>query len=177
MLLASGAFADSPAKTSDVEANVSPVRFASPPDWERSEFTSSDGMDTAVEFSQGDDRISILVFGAPGSAYKTPADFLAGPRAMSGEAAPVRAGVEKVAGKKTILYRRQFPLGDTRQTDDDDDAEEARMGTEIFCIVPPGADRRFVVLSYARENDEADPAGVGAKAWAAFLKTIRSPGK
>lgn len=45
-LLASNSFAGSSNKTPVIEANVSPFRFAVPPDWDRSEFTTNDGRHT-----------------------------------------------------------------------------------------------------------------------------------
>lgn len=145
------------------------VRFAAPKGWSKEEYSNGGGADPVVAFTDGLDRLSIRVFGAPGSAYKDPAAFLSGPASTTMGRKPERAGRAVVAGKSVTLYARGMPLmvGDPHA---------ARPGTpplgrEIFCVLPASAGR-FVVLAYSREAPAADPAQKGDKAWNNLLKSV-----
>ena len=153
------------------EAVSTRLSFKGPAGWLKSEYANSAGADPVVEFEKGSDRVSIDLFGAAGSAYKTPEAFLLGPAATTMGKAPARAGEATVAGRAVAVWRRQFPIADSgpHMTS----AAPPRMGTETFCVLPPSADGRFAVLSYARENPIPDPEGRGEKAWKAFLKTVK----
>ncbi|MFI5345214.1 MAG: hypothetical protein ACHQ51_02455 [Elusimicrobiota bacterium] len=162
-----------PARLTPAATLAALLRFEAPAGWKRSDYTNTAGADTVVGFEDGLDRIAIYAYGTKGSAYKTPAEFLKGPAATTMGTPPVRFGSTPVAGRKADLYRRGYPLMDT-----DPHAPSprpTRMGSQIFCVLPPTADGRFVVLTYSRESPAPDPAARGENTWNAFLKSIQAP--
>ncbi len=150
---------------------VSVVGFEPPKGWSRSDYANSAGADPVVAFEAGADVIRVSVYGAPGSAYRTPAEFLAGPAAttMGRPAAP--AGSATVAGVKTPLLRRGSPQpgGDPHAAS----GAPPAMGEELFCVLPVRPDGRFAVLSWERRTPVPDLERRGEKAWRAFLKKAR----
>jgi len=167
LLSAAAASAPRPGPAAAVDAVV---RFAAPAGWTRSDYAN--GADPVVAFENGADRLLVRVYGAPGSAYKTPAEFLQGPAASTLGRPPERAGAATVAGRQTPLYRHRIPvgLGDPHVAD----GRPPRLGPEVFCVLPARADGRFAVLSHARESEIPDLAGLGEKAWKSLLKSARS---
>lgn len=167
LLLCAAAAAPAPSPADSV------VSFAAPAGWTRSDYANSGGVDPVIAFEDGEDRITVAVYGAPGSAYKTPADFLSGPAASTMGRPPERAGAATVAGRKTGLYRHQIPvqLGDPHLAD----PRAPSLGPETFCVLPPGRDGRFAVLSYFRQTPVPDLHKRGEKAWKSFLKSVRRP--
>lgn len=150
------------------------VRFQPPAGWRREDYANSGGADPVTAFSSGLDRIVVRVFGSPGSAYKDPSSFLAGAAASTMGRPPEKAAEELVAGRRVVVYKRGFPvsLGDPHSPG----APQPPMGKEVFLILP-GTKGRFAVLSYARESPAPDLEGAGERAWAEFLKTVKSPGR
>jgi hypothetical protein len=148
------------------------VRFQPPAGWRPEEYAN--GADPVQAFSSGEDRIVVRVFGAPGSAYAGPASYLDGAAASTMGRKPERSGEETVAGSRVVLYQRGFPiaLGDPHAPT----PPQQPLGREVFLILP-GAKGRFAVLSYARESPAPDLKGAGEKAWSAFLKTVKMPGR
>lgn len=153
------------------EAVASLAAFDAPAGWTRAEYANAGGVDAVVAFESGEDRLALKVFGAPGSFYKTAAEFLSGPAATTMGRKPERAGRVAVAGKRLRLWRRGVPLPDG-------DPHSAyltrrRMSREVFVILPSAKDGRFLVLSYERRTEVPDPAARGEKAWRSLLKSIR----
>lgn len=164
--------APKPVKTASPAAAVaSLLTFKSPDGWKAEEYAN--GADPIVAYSDGFDRIAARAFGAPGSAYKTPAEFLAGPAGTSMGAKAEDAGKAVVAGRKVSLYKRRVPLdlGDPHIP-----GGPTRFGAETFCVIP-AAKGRFVVLSYARESPVPDLEDKGEKSWENLLKTVKLPGR
>ena len=148
------------------------VRYQAPKGWQAQEYAN--GADSVKEFVRDSDRLTVRLYGSPGSSYKTPADFLAGAAASTMGRPPEKAGSAVVAGRKTMVYKRGFPvnLGDPHTPS----GGQQMLGSEVFVVLPP-AKGRFVVLSWARETPAPDLERAGEKAWAAFLKTIKRPGR
>lgn len=146
------------------------VSYQPPKSWEVEEYANGGGADPVIAFIDGSDRLVVRVFGAPGSGYKSPAAFLAGPAAATLGRKPEKAGATRVAGRELALYKRGFPvnLGDPHAPP----AGPPRLGKEVFCVLPASGGR-FVVLSYARESPAPDRQRRGEKAWAAFLKSVK----
>lgn len=161
-------------KPSPAAAVASLLRFRAPAGWRSGEYANSRGADPVVEFEKGADRIAVYVYGAPGSSYKTPEDFFGGPAATTMGRAPDTAGRVLVDGRGVALYRRRFPLadGDPHAVS----SAPLRLGTAVFCVLPPAADGRFAVLTYSRESPIPDLEDRGEKVWNSFLKTVRVPG-
>lgn len=167
---AAAAPVEKPVKETTPSAVVSSlVRFAAPKNWNKEEYANGGGADPVVAFADGLDRISVRVFGAPGTAYKTPADFLAGPAASTMGRKPEAAGRVAVAGKTVPLYSHGVPVmvGDPHART----AGPPMLGREVFCVLP-AANGRFVVLALSRETPTPDPDRKGEKAWSAFLKSV-----
>jgi hypothetical protein len=146
------------------------LRFTPPPGWTFVSYANAAGADPVLRFEKLADAVQIRIFGAPGSDYPTPRDFLAGPAARDGDSAPDGAGTVSVAGRKLSLYRRRYLL----TVDDPHGPPETYIpsGTEIFCVLPL-RDRRFAVIAYRRASPLPDIDRKGEKAWTAFLKTVR----
>ncbi|MDE2143307.1 MAG: hypothetical protein KGL74_13055 [Elusimicrobia bacterium] len=162
-----------PPRLSSADTLAALVRFEAPPGWKRTDYSNSLGADLVVSFENGPDRIALDVYGNRGSAYRNAAQFMKGPAATTMGKPPALIGSTPVAGKKANLYRRSYPLMDS-----DPHAPSphpARMGRQLFCVLPPSADGRFVVLTYSRESPVPDPAGAGEAAWKSFLKSIQAP--
>lgn len=149
------------------------VRFQAPKNWRAEEYANGGGADPVRAFVDGSDRITVRLFGAPGSGYKNPAAFLAGPAATTMGRKPESAGTVAAAGRRLPLYRRGFPL---TLGDPHGGSSPRGQGRELFCILP-AAKGRFVVLSYARESSAPDLDKRGSKAWEAFLKTVKLVGR
>jgi hypothetical protein len=162
-VLLAGIAVPSPAAESGAKALLS---WTAPPGWKKSEYANAGGADPVVAYESDLGRIQIRVFGAPGSFYRTPEAFMAGPAATSMGRAPELTGRERVAGRDAAVYRREYPLADG---DPHAHAPDPRTARECFCVLPPSKDGRFVVLSYSRESPAPDPSGAGEKAWKAFL--------
>ncbi len=163
-----------PVKAPTPSQTVSGVlRYKAPGGWRVEEYANAGGADPVVAFVDGVDRISVHVYGAPGSAYKNPAKFLAGPAASTMGAKPEKVGSVAAAGRDLILYRHGIPvsLGDPHAA-----SGPPMLGREIFCLLP-GPGGRFLVLSYARESPAPDLEGRGEKSWEAFLKTVKLVGR
>ena len=163
-----------------MEAPVSPapskvaaalVTWSPPTGWDFSEYANSGGADPVVAYERASDRITIKIFGAPGSFYKNPAGFMAGPSATTMGRPPVRLGEERVLGQTVTVYRHEYPLpdGDPHATA----PRPPRMAREIYCVLPAIPDGRFAVLTYARESPAPDMKGTGDKAWKKFLAGVR----
>lgn len=149
----------------DVRAAVS---FKVPPGW--TEEAHANGPDPVLTLRSGLFRISLAVYGARGSAYATPELFLRGPAASTLGAAPRPAGEALVAGKKRPLYERGFAssLGDPHAPS----GGRPALATERFLILPLTRGR-FAVAAYAFEDPIPSSKPDGARAFEAFLKTLR----
>lgn len=150
------------------------VRFQPPAGWIAEAYANSGGADPVQAFASGEDRIIVRVFGAPGSAYPDPAAFLSGAAASTMGRPPEKTGETSAAGRRLPLYQRGFPInaGDPHAPS----PPQPPLGREIF-IVLPSSKGRFAVLSYARESPAPDLERRGEKAWRAFLKTVKMPGR
>jgi len=173
-LAAAALAAPPPAAKPSADAVAAVVAFRDPPRWRRSDYANSMGADPVVSFARGSERISVSVYGAAGSAYKTPEDFLKGPAATSMGRAPARAGAAKVGGREVALYRRSYPLGDYDPSKPE--AGPPRLGEQLFCVLPPAADGRFAVLAHDQNRPLPGPDSSGGAAWKAFLKTVKPAG-
>jgi hypothetical protein len=172
---AAGAAAGGPVKTkTPSQAVAALLSFAPPKGWTKVEYANAEGADPVVRFESLADAVQIRVFGAPGSDYPTPKDFLDGPAASELGAAPADAGAAEVAGQKLALRRRRFPI----EASDPHRPSPGRppMGTETFCVLPLKGGR-FAVLAYRRESPIPDLHRKGEKAWEAFLKSVRPKAK
>src|SRR3569832_2113297 len=175
LLGASGAAAaPPPAAKPSADAVSQVVTFRDPIRWKRSDYANSMGADPVVSFAQGSERISVYVYGAAGSAYKTPEDFLKGPAATTMGKPPEPAGKAKVGAQELAQYRRGYPLGDYDASKPE--AGPPRMGEQLFCILPPMADGRFAVLAHDQNRPAPGPSRSGGPAWKAFLKTVKPAG-
>lgn len=150
------------------------VRFQPPAGWKAEEYANRGGADPVQAFVSDEDRIVVRVFGAPGSAYADPAAFLSGAAASTLGRKPEKAGETNAAGRQVPLYQRSFPilLGDPHAPS----PPVPPLGREVF-VVLPAAKGRFAVLSYARVSPAPDLERRGEKAWEAFLKTVKMPGR
>jgi len=171
---ASAMAAPPPAAKPSADAVAAVVSFRDPLQWKRSDYANSMGADPVVSFAKGSERISVYVYGAPGSAYKTPEDFMKGPAATSMGQAPARAGSARVAGRETAVYRRSYPLGDDDPAKPE--AGPARLGEQLFCVLPPAADGRFAVLAHDQNRPLPGPSSTGGGVWKAFLKSVKPAG-
>lgn len=146
------------------------LTVAAPADWARTEYSNAGGADAVVAFEKGADRLAVNLYGAPGSFYKTPDDFLRGPAATTMGRPPEKAGTTTVAGAKRPLYRHGVPLmdGDPHVV-----SGPPRLGRGEFVVLAPRADGRFLVLSYERRSPVPDASGRAEKAWKSFLKSAR----
>lgn len=149
------------------------VRFEPPKGWTREESATGGGTDPAVAYVDGLDRITVRVYGAPGSVYRIPADFLSGPAASTLGRTPGAIGRVTVAGRELPLYEQGFPihLGDPHEP-----SPPLTLGRAVFCVLPSAGDR-FVVLSYARESPAPDVERRGERAWEAFLRSVQLVGE
>lgn len=162
--------ADKTMKTKTPAAAVAAlVRFTAPKGWTASDYSNTESADPVVRFENLSAAITLKVYGAPGSAYPTVADFLAGPAATSQGEAPAEEGTVTVAGRKLKLYRRRFPVN---IPDPHGPKVPLMLGSELFAILPVKG-KRIVVLSCLRESPVPDAEGNGEKVWAAFLKTVK----
>lgn len=173
-LAACASAAPLPAASPSAEAVAALVKFKAPARWHRSDYANSMGSDPVVAFERGSERIAIYAYGAHGSAYATPEEFLKGPAASTMGRPPVREGTATIDGRKFPLYRRGYPLMDTDPRFPPTRAP--RMGDEVFCILPPGADGRFVVLVHDQNIPATESSASTGAAWLAFLKTVRPAG-
>jgi hypothetical protein len=149
------------------------LRFSAPKGWTASDYSNSEGADPVVRFESLSDAVIVRVYGAPGSAYKTPAEFMAGPAATSQGVAPSEDGGVEIAGKKLPLYRRRYPIN---VPNPHGPPAPLMLGSELFAVLPLGGGR-FAVLSYQRASPAPDLEGKGEKAWREFLKTVRPAAK
>jgi len=169
--MTAGAAAEGKVKTkTPAQAVAALVSFSAPKGWRVVDYANAGGADPVLRFEDLSDAVQIRVFGAPGSDYPTPKDFLAGPAATEQGAAPSAAGTVTVAGKKLELHRRRFPI----EVSDPHRPSPGKsiMGTEAFCVLPL-KDGRFAMLAYRRESPVPDLHRKGEKAWEAFLKTVK----
>lgn len=170
--MAGGAAAGGTMKTkTPAQAVAALVSFTPPKGWSAVEYANAGGADPVLRFENLADAVQIRVFGAPGSDYPSPEDFLAGPAASEQGAAPSAAGTATAAGKKLALYRRRFAIeaADPHRPS----PGKSLLGTEVFCVLPLKGER-FAVLSYRRASPIPDLNRKGEKAWAAFLKTVKA---
>ena len=159
--MAVAAFAGGVVKTkTPAQAVAALMSFKPPKNWSVVAYANSEGADPVLRFENLADTVQILVFGSPGSNYRTPKDF---------PVSPSEAGTVTVAGKKLTLYRRRFPIeaADPHRPS----AGKSLLGSEVFCILPL-KNGRFAVLAYRRASPMPDLHQTGEKAWAAFLKTV-----
>jgi hypothetical protein len=166
--------AEKPAEPSTPSRNIAAiVRYEAPKGWRLEEYANNGGAEPVVAFADGLDRITVRVYGAPGSSYATPADFVAGPAASTMGREPEKIGRVTVAGQELDLYRHGFPihLGDPHAP-----SGPVTLGKEIFCVLP-AANGRFVVLAFARESQVPDLEPRGERAWEAFLETVKLVGR
>ncbi len=172
--LAGGAAAEGTVKTKTPAASplhiAALLRFTPPKGWSVVEYSNAGGADPVLRFEDRADAVQIRVFGAPGSDYRTPKDFLAGPAATEMGAAPAAKGEVSVAGNKLTLYRRRYPIESPNPHGPA--APNPLMGTELFCVLPLKSGR-FAVFAYRRASPIPDLKQEGEKAWAAFLKTLK----
>lgn len=167
-LLAAAAGARGDAKTRTPSREVAALlSFAPPKGWTLDEYANAGGADPVVRFENGADVVQVRLFGAPGSDYPTPEDFLLGAEASE-------AGTATVAGRKLALQRRRFPL--EPRDPHRPSAGKSPLGTEVFCVLPLRGGR-YAVLAYLRESPSPDPRRKGEKAWEAFLTTVRPKAK
>lgn len=181
LALSAGAPAGEPAEVSKTvkeaptpsQAIAALISRQPPKGWSVEAYANAGGADPVEAFVDGVDRITIRAFGAPGSAHKKPAAFLAGAAASTMGRKPESVGSATVAGRRVTVYKRGFPinLGDPHAP-----SAPTTLGKEFFCVLPV-SDGRFVVLSYARESPAPDLERRGEKAWEAFLKTVKIPGR
>lgn len=143
------------------------LSFRAPKGWTLDEYANAGGADPVVRFENLPDAVQVRLFGAPGSDYPTPEDFLLGAEASE-------AGAATVAGRKLALHRRRFPL--EARDPHRPSAGKSPLGTEVFCVLPLKGGR-YAVLAYLRESPIPDPRRKGEKAWEAFLKTVRPKAK
>lgn len=162
LLLAALLAAPAGAAAPPAEAVSALLAFAPPKGWALEEYANAEGADPVLSYAKGADAVLVRAFGAPGSDFPTAEEFLAGAEASED-------GAAAVAGRKRTLYRRRFPL----EAKDPHRPSKVKspLGTEVFCVLPLRG-KRFAVLSYRRESP-APGDGSGAKAWNAFLKTVR----
>lgn len=171
MGMACGAAAEGTVKTKTPAQTVAAfVRFTAPKGWTPVEYANAEGADPVLRFERLNDAVQIRMFGAPGSDYPSPKDFLAGPAATEMGAAPVAEGTVTVAGKKLALHRRRFAIGVSNPHGPA--SPKPPLGVERFCVLPL-KEGRFAVLAYRRSTPAPDLEGKGEKAWAAFLKTVK----
>ncbi|MBI2384396.1 MAG: hypothetical protein HYV14_00125 [Elusimicrobia bacterium] len=172
LTLAAPSWAAERTAPSPAKAISAVVRFSAPKGWRPEHYAN--GADPVSAFVSGEDRIVVRVFGAPGSAYADPAAFLSGAAASTMGRPPEKAGERTVARRRVDLHQRGFPvnLGDPHIPS----GRQQVLGREIFLILP-ASKGRFAVLSYARESPAPDRERRGEKAWEAFLKTVKSPGR
>ena len=169
VLLALAAAAPRPTPGAAVRSLLS---FTPPAGWVSGEYANAGGSDAVVAFEDGSDRIALHLYGTPKSFYPTPAVFLKGPAATTMGRPAEKAGTAVVAGAKVDLWKRGVPLPDG---DPHIPSASPRLGTGVFCVLPPAPDGRFLVLSYERLSPVPDPSGKGEKAWKSFLKSARRP--
>jgi len=164
LLAAAGAAAAAAAAT---KMNLT---FKGPEGWRRRDYSNAGGADPVVKFEKGADSITVRQYGAKGSFYRAPEQFMSGPAATTMGKTPDFLGRIKVAGGDVEVYKREFPIS----TLDPHSASSApeRMGSETFCVLPAASDGRFAVLSWSRESPIPDAHDRGEKAWLAFLKTV-----
>ncbi len=145
------------------------VTWKGPKGWRVEEYANGGGADPVVAYVYGQDRLTVRLFGAPGSAYKDAAAFFAGPAATSMGKKPGSSGTAKVAGKTLPVRTRTFPvmLGDPHTRG----AAPPLTGRERFVVLPL-AEGRFAVLAMARESPAPDLERTGEKAWKAFLASV-----
>lgn len=176
LALTAGAGAEATVKTkTPTQAVAALLRFTPPKGWTPVEYANAEGADPVLRFENLSDAVQIRVFGAPGSDYRTPEDFMAGPAATEMGAAPAAAGTASVAGRKLALHRRRYPLESPNPHGPP--SPKSPMGSEVFCVLPL-KDGRFAVLAYRRATPLPDLSQKGEKAWAAFLKTVKPvPGR
>ncbi len=168
---AGGAAAEGKVKTkTPAQAVAALVRFTPPKGWNLVEYANAEGVDPVLRFEDLSDVVQIRVFGAPGSDYATPQEFMTGPAATEQGAAPSAAGTVIVAGKKLELYRLRFPIAISDPHHPS--PVKSPLGTEIFCVLPL-KDGRFAMLAYRRETPAPDMNRKGERAWQAFLKTVK----
>lgn len=175
LMTAAGAAAGGTVKTKTPSQTVAAaLSFTAPKGWTVVEYANAEGADPVVRFESLADAVQIRLFGAPGSDYPTPEDFLAGPAASEQGAKPAVGGTASVAGKKLALHRRRFPIeaADPHRPS----PGKSIMGTEVFCVLPLEGGR-FAVLAYRRASPIPDLQRKGEKAWEAFLKTVRPKAK
>jgi len=168
---AAGARAEEKVKTKTPAQTIGALLAYTPPKgWTAAGYANSEGADPVVRFEKLSDAIVIRLYGAPGSAYATPKDFLAGPAGSAEGAAPDAAGTALVAGRKVELHRRSFSIeaSDPHRPS----PGKSLKGSEVFGVVPLKKGR-FAVVAYRRESPIPDLERAGEKAWAAFLKTVK----
>lgn len=126
----------------------------------------TEGQDSALQFTRGEDIIKVRLFGGKGSRYLKLHDYLKGFEATTMGSPPERVREETVSGLRVALYRHGYPLmqGDPHVMD----PRPPALATEEFCILPVGS--RFLVLSWAAESAVPDPEGSGNEAWRSFLR-------
>lgn len=168
---ACGAAAEGSVKTkTPAQAVAALVRFTAPKGWTPVAYANADGADPVLRWEKLNDAVQIRVFGAPGSDYPTPKDFLAGPAATEEGAAPASDGTVIVAGKKLPQYRRRFAVAVSNPHGPA--APKSPMGVERFCVLPL-KDGRYAVLAYRRSTPLPDLEGTGEKAWLGFLRSVK----
>jgi len=169
-LILSAALAPAAEPKTPAQAIAAVLAFKAPKGWTLDQYANAGGADPVVRYEDLSDAVQIRVFGAAGSDYPTPKDFMAGAAASEQGRGPAEAGMTVVAGQKVKLYRRRFPieLGDPHRPS----APKSPLGTETFCVLPLKGGR-YAVLAYRRETPVPDRDRKGEKAWAAFLKTVR----
>lgn len=175
LMTAAGAAEGGTVKTkTPAQAVKALLSFTPPKGWTPVEYANAEGADPVVRFENLSDAVQIRLFGAPGSDYPTPEEFMGGAAASEQGAAPAAAGTALVAGRKLAVHRRRFPIeaADPHRPS----PGKSIMGTEVFCVLPLEGGR-FAVLAYRRASPIPDLQRKGEKAWEAFLKTVRPKAK
>ena len=166
--------APSKAKMTDpLEQMAAAVSFSAPKGWTRS--AHANGPDPVLELRSGLDRIVLRLFGGPDSAYATPELFLRGPAAGTLGAPPETVGEALVAGRKRTLYQHGYPLMSAVSPVPGADGRPP-LALERYVVLPL-ANGRFVVAGHAYESPIPSARPDGARAFEAFLKTLKAAPK
>lgn len=149
------------------------ARYEAPAGWPAQQWAQSP--DAFLHFTKSTETvIMVRLFGGEGSVFASPEAYMKDPSATTQGLPPKTLRTVTVAGRSVKLYEIGQLVG---RGDSYMGTREAKLGREIFCLVPSG--RRFFVLSYAEDRPQGDHARAAGKAWEAFLKSfaIRAPAR
>lgn len=148
------------------------VSFSAPAGWR--EDAHANGPDPVLELRKDLDRISLSLFGARGSAYATPAEYLRGPGAGTLGKPPQAVAELAVGGRKRVLYEHgvTMMMGDPHAPP----GGGPPLATERFVLLPL-PDGRFLVAAHRFESPVPSVERAGEKAFSALLKTLKPAAK